>query len=308
MQTILGAGGVIGRELAKALPQYTDRIRLVNRQPERINATDELFTADLLDADAVNRAVAGSDIVYLTAGLPYKASVWEAQWPPLVANVVAACAEHGAKLVFFDNVYMYDPQAIGHLTETAPIAPTSRKGKVRAQIAQRILDAHASGEVTALIARSADFYGPGAANSILTETVIKPLAAGGKANYLGSVDYRHSFTYTPDAGRATALLGNTPAAYGEVWHLPTAQPAWTGRQWVEAFARAFGTEPRYREVGPIMLWLLGWFVPIMREIREMYYQNAGDYVFDSSKFTDRFDFTPTPYEAGVQAIAAAHSA
>ncbi|MCB0684622.1 MAG: hypothetical protein KDC32_27455, partial [Saprospiraceae bacterium] len=31
MQTILGAGGAIGIELAKALPQYTDRIRLVSR-------------------------------------------------------------------------------------------------------------------------------------------------------------------------------------------------------------------------------------------------------------------------------------
>jgi nucleoside-diphosphate-sugar epimerase len=308
MQTILGAGGVIGRELAKALPQYTDHIRLVNRHPERVNPTDDLVAASLLDAAAVSRAVAGSDIVYLTAGLPYQASVWEAQWPPLVEHVLAACAEHGARLVFFDNIYMYDPQSIGNLTETAPIAPKSRKGKVRAQIARRILAAHASGEVTALIARSADFYGPGATNSVLTETVIEPLAAGGKANYLGSVGYRHSFTYTPDAGRATALLGNTPDAYGEVWHLPTAQPAWTGRQWIEAFARAFGTAPRYREIGPVLLWFLGWFVPIMREIREMYYQNAGDYIFDSSKFTERFDFTPTPYDKGVQAVAAAHSA
>lgn len=305
MQTILGAGGIIGTELAKALPQYTDRIRLVSRSPEPVNATDEVFPADLLDAEAVSRAVAGSDIVYLTAGLEYKAAVWEDQWPRLMDNVLAACAEHGAKLVFFDNVYMYDPTAVGHLTEASPVAPASRKGKVRAAIARRLLDAHTAGEVTALIARSADFYGPGAPNSVLQEAVAKPLATGGTANHFGPVDNRHSYTYTPDAGRATALLGNTPEAYGEVWHLPTAHPAWTGRQWIEAFAEAYGTRPKYRTVGRFMLWLLGLFVPFMREMPEMFYQYERDYFFDSGKFEKRFDFSPTPYAEGVRAVAEA---
>jgi hypothetical protein len=52
MQTILGANGVIGRELSRRLPQYADRIRQVSRSPKPVNTTDELFTADLLDAKA----------------------------------------------------------------------------------------------------------------------------------------------------------------------------------------------------------------------------------------------------------------
>jgi len=50
MQTILGAGGPIDVELAKALPKYTDKIRLVSRNPKRINDTDELVSADLTQA------------------------------------------------------------------------------------------------------------------------------------------------------------------------------------------------------------------------------------------------------------------
>lgn len=46
-QTILGAGGAIGIELAKALTAYTTDIRLVGRNPKKVNTTDQLFQADL---------------------------------------------------------------------------------------------------------------------------------------------------------------------------------------------------------------------------------------------------------------------
>ena len=49
MQTILGAGGPIGIELAKALTAYTSKIRLVNRNPVKVNETDQLLAADLSD-------------------------------------------------------------------------------------------------------------------------------------------------------------------------------------------------------------------------------------------------------------------
>jgi short-subunit dehydrogenase len=44
-QTILGAGGAIGIELAKSLKEYTSDIRLVSRNPTKINSSDELFSA-----------------------------------------------------------------------------------------------------------------------------------------------------------------------------------------------------------------------------------------------------------------------
>ena len=48
IQTILGANGVIGRELSRHLSAYTDRIRQVGRTPRRVHATDDLVSADLL--------------------------------------------------------------------------------------------------------------------------------------------------------------------------------------------------------------------------------------------------------------------
>src|SRR5262245_65348059 len=79
MQTILGANGVIGRELSRHLPQYSNRVRQVSRSPKPVNATDELFRADLLDPKATADAVAGSEITYLVAGLKYDHKVWQDQ-------------------------------------------------------------------------------------------------------------------------------------------------------------------------------------------------------------------------------------
>ncbi len=303
-QTILGSGGAVGRELAPALLEYTDRIRLVSRSPRKVNPDDEILAADLLDPAAVMSAVEGSAVVYLTAGLPYKRKVWEAQWPVIMRNVIAACTTHRARLVFFDNIYMYSGDRLDPITEELPIDPPSRKGAVRAHVAQMLLDAHSAGEIEALIARSADFYGPRTgAVSVLNETVFKPLSTAGTANWLGGADFKHSFTYVPDAARATALLGNTPEAGGEVWHLPTADNPPTGREWVEAAADALGSEARMRSAGRGIVRFMGLFSPIMRELVEMMYQYEQDYVFSSAKFDERFGTMATPYIEGIEDVA-----
>ena len=303
MQTILGAGGVIGRELEKALPEYTDRVRLVSRNPRPAKAGQETIAADLTNPYQVLEAVKGSDVAYLTAGLPYKAPVWEESWPAVMRNVIDACAEHGTRLVFFDNVYMYG-RVDGWMTEETPHRPVSRKGKVRARIAEMLLEAAAVGKVRALIARSADFYGPGAVNTAVHGMVFEALKAGKKATWLGAADKRHSFTYTPDAGRATALLGNSDEAYGEVWHLPSDMNPLTGREFIEEAAEALGAAPRFSVLTPGMVRLAGLFNPLAREVVEMLYQQRYDYLFDSSKYEKQYG-DPTSYREGIRETAAA---
>ncbi len=132
MQTILGAGGAIGIPLAKELLKYTDHVRLVARHPKKVNESDELFPAYLTDKDQVDKAVGGSDIVYLVAGLEYNIKVWRRDWPLIMQNTIDACLANNAKLVFVDNVYAYAPNEIPHMTEESRIAPETQKGKVRA--------------------------------------------------------------------------------------------------------------------------------------------------------------------------------
>ena len=127
MQTILGSGGIIANHLATSLPSYTDKIRLVSRNPKVVTGKEELVSADLTSAEQVLKAVKGSDVVYLTAGLQYDSKVWQEQWPKLMQNVINACKENKSKLVFFDNVYMYG-KVVGPMTEESL---QDREGLVR---------------------------------------------------------------------------------------------------------------------------------------------------------------------------------
>ena len=303
MQTILGSGGAIGIELAKALAAFTDNIRLVSRNPQKVNEADELYSADLMKPDEVLKAVESSEIVYLTVGFTYKLKVWQKTWPAVMKNVIDACKHHKARLVFFDNIYVYDQNYLNPITEEAPINPPSEKGKVRAQIADMILEEIKYGNLMALIARCADYYGPNIKNtSMLTETVFKNLSKGKKANWLGSAKFKHSFTFTPDAGKATALLGNTDDAFGEVWHLPTAPNPFTGEEWINNIAKEMGIEAKFQTAPQLLVKVLGLFMPIMKEMVEMIYQYDRDYVFDSSKFESKFDFKPTSYLDGIKSV------
>ncbi|MCC7159315.1 MAG: NAD-dependent epimerase/dehydratase family protein [Ignavibacteria bacterium] len=297
MQTILGSTGIIGRELAKELTKYSPHLRLVSRSPKKVNQTDELFTADLRKQNEVIKAVKDSEIVYLTAGLKYNTKVWSAEWPLIMKNVIEACKESGSKLVFFDNVYSYG-RVDGWMTEDTPMNPVSKKGIVRKQIAEMILNEVNTGALKAQIVRAADFYGYGTL-AFVTMMVFDNYAKGDKAQWLLSDKFLHSFTYAPDAARATALLGNTELAYNQLWHLPTDKNVLTGREFIELTASAFGVKPKFMNVPKWMLRVIGLFTPEIRESIEMLYQNDSDYLFSSDKFEKAFGIKPTTYRQGI---------
>jgi nucleoside-diphosphate-sugar epimerase len=298
MHTILGANGVIAGELSRALVESSPAIRQASRNPRKVNPTDETVVADLLDAQATTNAVAGSEVVYLVAGLKYDASVWQEQWPAVMRNVIDACKRQGARLVFFDNVYSYG-RVDGLMTEDTPFNPISKKGEVRAKIATMLLDEMRNGNLRAMIARAADFYGPNAVNSFPYATIFARLKAGKTPQWIGNPNAIHTFTYTPDAGRALVALGRSPEAYGQTWHLPTAREPITGADFAR-LACELAKQPDKLQVAPRwLLKLMGVFVPVLRENAEMMYQFEYDYRFDSSKIESAFGLQATPYRAGI---------
>ncbi|RUO62073.1 NAD-dependent epimerase/dehydratase family protein [Pseudidiomarina insulisalsae] len=301
MQTILGATGQIGTELARTLnAHHTRALRLVSRNPRKVNATDELVSADLLDAHETYDAVAGSEIVYLTAGLPLNTRLWVDQWPVMMRNVIAACAAHQAKLVFFDNTYMY-PQTDDIQTEETPFAPHGEKGKVRALIAEELLEAMAKEKVEAMICRAPEFYGPGKTQSITNATIINRLKAGKSAKIFLRDDTLRTLIYTPDASKAMALLGNTPDAYQQTWHLPCDDERLTYKQLIELAGEILGRKCDYTVVKKWQLKLLGLFSSTLRETQELLPRYEVDNRFASGKFKHQFpDFEITSYREGLK--------
>jgi nucleoside-diphosphate-sugar epimerase len=307
MHTILGAGGVIGTELLKELAHTGQPVRLVSRDARLVQGAAEAVRADLSNLDQTMRAVSGSAVVYLLVGLKYDVRLWRELWPPIMSNAIEACKRAGAKLIFFDNVYMYG-KVSGPMTEQTPFNPCSSKGEIRARIATTLINEFKAGTLTAMIARSADFYGPGAATSVASVLVFDKLAKRATPSWLVDDSVPHSFTYTPDAGKSLALLAHSDSAWNQTWHVPTASNPPTGKDFIRMAARELGAEPRYRVLGRPMIKIAGFFNSDVREIYEMLYQNDSEYLFDSTKFSMAFGIQPTAYAEGIRTTALAYPA
>ena len=303
MITILGAGGVIANEVVKLLSARKQPFRLVARNARPVRGATEMISADLSDKDQTIRAVAGSSIAYLLVGLKYDHKLWTEMWPRIMANTIEACKRSRAKLIFFDNVYMYG-KVSGTMTEESPFNPCSKKGEVRAKIATSLINEWKAGALTAMIARAADFYGPETPNSLPSVLVFEAFAKNQKASWLANDSVLHSYTYTPDAARSLITLAESESAWNQTWHVATTANPPTGKEFIAMAAKDFGVAPRYRVLSRLMVRLVGWFKPVVGEIYEMLYQNDSPYLFDSSKLERAFSFNGTSYADGIRATAA----
>ncbi len=303
MITILGAGGVISNELIKLLAARKQPFRLVSRHLNPIEGAAQVLSADLSDKEQTIRAVSGSSIVYLLVGLKYDHKLWAEKWPGIMTNTIEACKRAGAKLIFFDNVYMYG-KVSGPITEETPFNPCSKKGEVRARIAMALINEWKAGDLTAMIARAADFYGPNAHNGMPNILVFQPLSKNRKASWLANDSVPHSYTYTVDAAEALVKLAESESAWNQTWHLPTAPNPLTGKQFIADAAKKLSVPLKYRVLGRRMIRFMGWFNPQVGEVYEMLYQNDSPYLFDSSKFAKSYGFSGTSYAAGISATVA----
>ena len=297
MQVVLGSGGIIGNGLANILPGYTDRVRLVSRNPSAINKNDELVRADLTDYGQTEMAVENADVAYLVPGMEYRLEVWQRNWPKIMTNVINACKKFNTRLVFFDNVYLYG-KVDGWMTEQTPVNPSSKKGEVRAKIAEQLTNEYKQGNLKAIIARAADFNGP-TKSTFLYPLVYEKIMNGKKAQWFLNAKLKHSLTYTSDAAKATALLGNTPDAYNRTWHLPSDKNAPTGEEFIHMVEETYNKNRSYTTLSRFMLGMVGLFVPVIREMNEMLYQYDSEYLFDSSDFENHF-FKATPVKQSIE--------
>ena len=301
---VLGASGAMGKAVVAELTRRNLPMRQVERSVSVRGAT--YVAADLLkEADAV-AAIEGASHVYVCVGIPYAAAVWAREWPIVMQNVISAAERAKAVVVFFDNMYMYGPSPLQNpIREDHPQSPESKKGKVRKMIADMLLAEHANGRVKAVIGRSADFYGPGARNSLLYITVLDRMLKGKNPQWLGPVDVPHSFAYTLDNGRALVTLALDEGAYGSVWHLPVATPTPTVAQMIEKISRELTKTFTVSVMPPLMMRLLAPFIPPLKEASEMVFQVRDPYVFSDAKFRARYpDFATTSLDDGIAAMVA----
>jgi nucleoside-diphosphate-sugar epimerase len=302
LHVVFGAGP-LGLALLRALEARKLPTRLVSRGGKRAigSATPfEWFEADATDSRSVQRACAGAAVVYHCAGAPYHR--WAELLPRMMDGIAGAARVAEAKLIYADNLYLYGKVA-SPMGEDLPSNPNSRKGQVRAQLADRLLEAHARGALRAAIGRGADFFGPSVLLSHAGNRLFPQALVGKPTDALGDPDKRHSFTFIDDFAAALVVLGQRDEALGRAWHVPTYE-AITHRAFIERVYRLAGTEPKLRVVPRWAVSLLGLFDSTMREVKEMLYQFEDDFVVDSGRFTRTFGPVPTPLDDAIKATVA----
>lgn len=303
MQTILGANGIIGEELARELRKnYTSKIKLVGRSPEKVNPDDELFKADLLNPKSVIEVLKNTDIAYLTVGLPYDSEIWLRDWKIVLRNVINACKANHCKLVYFDNTYAY-PQDISVQLETTPLTSEGKKGRGKKLAANLLLHAITNKEIEAVICRAPEFYGPGKTKGLTNAMVFENLRQHKEPKIFLKDNVLRTLIFTPDASKAMALIGNTPDAYGQTWHLPCDDNRLTYKQFFLEIEKQLGHPVPYKILSSFVLKIGALFNKSLKETQELLPRYKIDTIFDSSKFKNRFpDFKVTTYQEGIEAV------
>ncbi|RKP48074.1 NAD-dependent epimerase/dehydratase family protein [Cohnella endophytica] len=251
-----------------------------------------LEKADLMDGAQAARVMKDVRIVYHCAQPAYHK--WENLFARMQNNIVEGALAAEAKLVVAENLYMYG-FVKGSIHEQLPDAPISKKGKIRAELSQRLKQLHRDGVLQVAIGRGSDFFGPTVRNSSVGGRFFQPIAEGKPCSVLGNPDKKHTYTFIDDFGKALVTLGNHEDAFGQVWHVPNADTV-TPRQFAEMAYRIVGKPVKVKSMGKSMLRLGGLFIPEARESVEMMYQFDNDFIVDSRKFSERFGVTATPME------------
>ncbi|HEX4181547.1 MAG TPA: NAD-dependent epimerase/dehydratase family protein [Caulobacteraceae bacterium] len=300
-ETVILGHGAVGRAVTRALAARGEAVRVAQRgQPGDLPAGASFTACDVFDAGAVRRAIDGAAQVVLAVGIPYDSRVWRTAWPKTITNVVEACAETGARLVFVDNLYQLGAQNEPR-REDMPLTAKGQKPAILSEVTRIWMAARDRVRIAAL--RCPDFYGPGVAVSHLGASAFGELAKGKAAQLVVPPDTPHDFAYVPDIARAVVTLLDAPDdAYGQVWNAPCA-PTRTPREILRIGAEAIGVKAKTLAIPFGLMPILGLFSRFMLEVVDVGFTWDRPYQVDARKFTGRFWSDVTPYEIGAAATA-----
>ncbi|WP_020496677.1 NAD-dependent epimerase/dehydratase family protein [Sciscionella marina] len=286
--------GPAGAATARLLADQGESVRIVGRSERVAESGIEYVRLDASEVEALSEAAKDADVIYHCACPPYH--LWQRDWPKLATAMHAAAESSGATLVVLSNLYGYGP-VDGSMTEDLPLSANTVKGRVRAQVWERTRELHEQGRIRATELRASDFFGPRVTDGgHLASRAIPQLLAGKPVRVLGDPDSPHSWTYLPDVAKALVQAGASEDVLGRAWHVPTVAPR-SSRQMLESLATLAGKSGvKVSPIPPAMLRVLGLFVPLMRELREIQYQFDRPFTVDSSAFTEKFGVSATPLE------------
>jgi len=298
LHVVFGASGNAGSAIIRELVRRKLNVRGVNRSgianvPEGV----EMVKADILNKQESKLAIKDASIIYNCVNVPYNR--WMDDLIPLTKAFIDLGSGNGIKSVIIDNLYMYGRKYNEPLREDMEPLAQSRKGKIRAEITKLYLQAHNEGKINVIFCRASDFYGPGVINSTMGARIMTKVLQGKKIAVLYNPDVPHSFSFVNDYAKAVINLVNSDDVFGQIWHIPTAEPI-TQREFLEIAFEIANKTPKITSLSNVMLNMVALFNPIVKEIKELSYQFEKPFIMDHSKYEKKFGLNITPHKEAIE--------
>ncbi|WP_339210669.1 SDR family NAD(P)-dependent oxidoreductase [Aeribacillus sp. FSL K6-8210] len=297
---ILGASGGMGYNLVyELLNRENIEVVAVARNTEkmkkmfhRLNDRVSIVAGDALHRSSILQACEGAEWIFHAINIPYPQ--WDRDLLIIMENVLAAAKKEKAKLVVVDNIYAYGRSNGKTMSETDPKNPHTKKGKIRLRLAEMV---EKSG-VDYLIAHFPDFYGPCGEKTLLHHT-LKKVVQNKRSQFIGDLNIPREYIFLPDGAKALVELALRDDTYHEHWNIPGAGVI-SGREIIQILREKLQYEKKVSVVTKSMIYFLGLFSPMMKEMVEMMYLVEEPVVLSGEKFEKRIGPLPkTPYEQGI---------
>jgi nucleoside-diphosphate-sugar epimerase len=294
---IFGTGPLGMAVMRELKSRGIEHIRMVNRSGKISNSNQvEVVQGDAALISDSMRCCKDAAIIYHCAQPGY--TNWPEKFPALTYGIMEGAIASGAKLIYGDNLYMYGPVNVA-MSEKLPYRAQEKKGMTRARMAEELLNAHKNGKVQVAIGRVSVFYGPGVLQSSLGERVFGFALKGKSVSLLGNIDVPHTFTFIDDFAHGLVTLGQEERSLGEAWHIPSAETL-TTRQMLMLIFEELGANRKISILSRRMASLIALFHPMMKEIKEMFYEYENPYIMDHNKFAIAFGSNTTSHQDAIR--------
>lgn len=305
---ITGATGMVGPRVVEAFAGAGFRVRTFSNDAaggSPFLKGVEVCTGDIADPAAVQRVVAGADVVVHLAALLHVTD------PPLGmrdayerANVqgtrvvVDAARQVGVRrLVFFSTIAVYGEVADRVLGEDAPVRPETLYAQTKAEAERIVLGSRREdGGQLGVVLRLGAVYGARVKGNY--RRMVEALARR-RFVPIGSGRNRRAMVYDRDVASAAMLAATRPVAGGRIYNVSDGERH-TLAEIIQAICDALGRRPPgwHLPILPVragvglvegVARLLGKRPPVSGAMIEKY---TGDVVVDSRRISDELGFAP----------------
>lgn len=271
--SVLGVNGRIGQEVAQAFLKNGWRVIGFGRENRLPFTGVEFVVGDAAVKEDIVRATAESSVVVNCLNLPY--DKWDqGRFEGQLGRVLAALKVHALAgdiktMMFPGNIYNYAEDE--HLlTPQTPFNPARDKGKIRVRMERMIEDAVQRGELRSIILRLGDFYGPNASGTYFDLGMLRGHKKG-KIELPMEPDIFHSWAYLPDVAKVYVKLAENRDQFEPAANFHFRGHFASGEQLANAVQMAFDRPIKVSRMFWPVVRVMGWFMPIMREVHIMSY-------------------------------------